>query len=140
MRPVHIPVSEYDDARYYLGERSTVRDGCYVWDLRTSEDGYGKMAWKGQDWRVHRFAYHYLVDYLPKSTMVHHRCSNKACWRPEHLQAVSHVDNAAEMLGRVYYQEEIQYLRDRITELEQKLADAEARFDDFIKEEGWHGL
>jgi hypothetical protein len=76
-------------------------------------------------WRVHRFAYHYLVEYLHKSTVVHHKCGHRTCCNPEHLQAASHYDNTAEMLGRVFYEEEIEHLRDevqiltaRVTELE----------------------
>lgn len=133
MVPPHVTFEEWQRAIGYLVERSYIDGECYVWKLRTDGPeellGYGKMEWQGKDWRVHRFAYHYLVAYLPKSTLVHHKCSNKACWRPEHLQAVSHQDNAAEMLGRVYYQEEIQYLREEIERLKKDLEETEKALD-----------
>lgn len=94
--------------------------GCWTWQLSTT-DGYGQMRWGDTIWRTHRFVYHHLVDYLPKSKVVHHRCSNRACCRPDHLAAVSHHDNVAEMMGRTFYEEEILHLRHEIEDLQAEI-------------------
>lgn len=120
MTPDYPSEEEQAEVYEYLIARSVPGDGgCIEWHpgRARTEDGYGRAWWRGQDWRVHRLAYHYLVGFLPKSSVVHHTCTNRACWRPDHLQAVSHHDNVAEMLGRVYYQEEIAVLNDEIERL-----------------------
>lgn len=58
------------------------------------------VRWGGRQWYVHRLAYHSLVSYLHKDVVVHHRCANRRCWRPEHLQATTAHANTAEMLSR----------------------------------------
>jgi hypothetical protein len=106
----------------YLTERSVEAEGgCIEWTM-AQQQGYGVCRYQGDLWRVHRLAFHYLVGYLPKSTVVHHRCGNRACWNPEHLQSVSHHANTAEMLGRVFYEEELALLRDEIEALRLELA------------------
>ena len=92
----------------YLKEQE---DGCIVWTGYKTPKGYGHiMIWsKGlynNPVRVHRFAYalHYGFDKLPKGTdktqnrkVIHHKCENKACVNPLHLEVVSDRWN----LGRV---------------------------------------
>jgi hypothetical protein len=51
---------------------------------------------------------------IPDGAVVHHKCANRACARPEHLQAVSQVNNVAEMHERAWYVR-------RIAELEEQL-------------------
>jgi hypothetical protein len=84
-----------------LEKRTKVRGECWEWHGARNSDGYGYLRdGNGRQWRVHRYAYHHLVAYLHKDQVVHHRCANRACWRPEHLQATTQADNAAEMLSR----------------------------------------
>jgi len=109
-------------ARDYILKRIWVDkfSGCWVWQKARS-NGYGRMRWGSEHWSVHRFSYHYLVAYLHKSSVVHHTCSNRACCNPAHLVAVSHHDNAAEMRGRAFYEEELAHLRDEVDRLNAEL-------------------
>lgn len=113
-------------AQQYILDRTVVEQysGCWVWQLRTQK-GYGKMGYAGADWYAHRFAYHHFVEPLPRGTVVHHMCTNRPCCNPEHLQVVSHSENAAEMLGRVFYEEEIAHLREEIEALQKALKERE---------------
>lgn len=72
---------------------------CWLWP-HTKDDGYGVANVDGQRWRAHRLVWHHLVAPLPKSVVVHHRCGNRACVNPSHLQATSAHANTAEMLAR----------------------------------------
>jgi hypothetical protein len=83
-------------------ERRTVHVGeCWEWQGAHNGDGYGYLRDEnGRQWRAHRYAWHHLVAYLHKDQVVHHRCSNRSCWRPEHLQATTAHANNAEMLSR----------------------------------------
>lgn len=84
-----------------LWKRTHVRGECFVWFGARNSNGYGYLRDEhGRQWRVHRYAYHHLVGFLHKDQVVHHKCHNRACWRPEHLQATSHAENVAEMLDR----------------------------------------
>lgn len=124
-------LADYDRALVYVRDRTLVDglSGCWQWQKATSPSGYGVMRWGDRVWRAHRFTYHYLKDYLHKSEPVHHRCANRGCVNPEHLQVVSHHDNVAEMLGRQFLLDEIEGLRIELDELTGKLHDTELFID-----------
>ena len=79
-------------------------DGCIVWTGAKTPKGYGIFGISNNNGeyphtvRAHRFAYalHYGFDKLPYGTdktqnrkVIHHKCENKACANPLHLEAVS---------------------------------------------------
>ena len=66
---------------------------------------------------AHRLVYERVVGPLPIGSVVHHACANRLCVRPEHLQAVTHHENVAEMLER-------KALLARIASLEERLREA----------------
>ena len=82
-------------------------DGCIEWIGYKTEKGYGLFGPGGSvPVRAHRFAYavHYGFNELPHGTdktqkrkVLHHKCENKACVNPLHLEVVSDRWN----LGRV---------------------------------------
>ena len=88
---------EVDDAEQILCaafrqfERHTRRltNGCWEWTGRVTTQGYGHVFVKERAYPVHRVAYQVLVGPINLKHHVHHRCRNKACWNPDHLQAVS---------------------------------------------------
>jgi len=124
----YLALGEQERAKAYIEARVIVdpKSGCWVWQMSTS-DGYGQMRWGEDIWRVHRFVFHYLVAYLPKAAIVHHACSQRACCNPDHLAAVSHHDNVAEMLGRRFYEEELEHLRDVIDQLQEEIRQLKER-------------
>lgn len=93
----------------YLEEQP---NGCIEYTGCKSEKGYGvfniylKPNLRTYTVRAHRFAYamHYGFDKLPigtdttqKRNVLHHKCENKSCVNPLHLEVVSDRWN----LGRV---------------------------------------
>jgi len=81
-------------------------DGCWNW-TRALEDGYPILQWKRPAGGMHRVRVHRLslethTGQTLGSQPAHHVCANTKCVNPEHLQAVSHADNTAEMLSRTY--------------------------------------
>lgn len=86
-------------------------NGCIEFTGFKSEKGYGDFALYSKELqynpvRAHRFSYalHYGFDKLPvgtdktqKRNVLHHKCENKACVNPVHLEIVSDRWN----LGRV---------------------------------------
>lgn len=58
---------------------------CWHWTGGTW-DGYGIVKWQRKQWRAHRLVYTILVGPIPEGMHLHHRCLNKVCVRPTHLE------------------------------------------------------
>lgn len=69
-------------------ERKFVKDletGCWLWIAGVSA-GYG-MFWTGRATvQAHRVAWLEYKGPIPERMRVDHRCSNKLCVNPEHLE------------------------------------------------------
>lgn len=68
---------------------------CLVWQGAANGDGYGSVwdADRKTSVAVHRTMYRHLVGEIPTGTEVNHRCGVKRCWKPDHLEAVTHREN-----------------------------------------------
>jgi len=66
---------------------------CWEWTSSTV-NGYGQFVIShNHHIRAHRFAYIILVGDIPEGTELDHLCRNHKCCNPEHLEAVTHVEN-----------------------------------------------
>lgn len=77
-------------------------DGCLEWMGTRCEAGHGHITIARYNMAVHRVAYELWVGEIPAGLVVHHRCRNRACMRPEHLEAMTQVENARLARGQVY--------------------------------------
>lgn len=72
---------------------------CWHWTGTQMNAGYGTFG-KGSrnEGKVlaHRWSFEYYVAEIPDGYVVHHTCENKACVRPDHLEAISRKQHAAE--------------------------------------------
>lgn len=96
-------------------------DSCWVWTAAVERGGYGKFQKDGKARRAHRVAYELWCGPLDDQLVVHHKCGNRICVRPDHLQAVSAQHNAAEMLERRGYEQAIERLTNEVIKLRKEL-------------------
>ena len=68
-------------------------NSCWLWMAATDDKGYARLLVHGKNIRAHRWAYQQFVGPIPEDCEIDHRCRNKSCVNPEHLDAVSHEEN-----------------------------------------------
>lgn len=89
---------EYLDRHFWPKVRKS--DGCWEWTGATNGVGYGQLNVKGKRWSAHRISYEIHIGAIPQGLLVRHRCDNRPCVRPDHLELGTHVDNARDMVER----------------------------------------
>jgi hypothetical protein len=67
-------------------------DECWVW-MANAPHGYGQFWLDGGQRYAHRLAYEYVIGPIPEGMELDHRCRNKLCVNPAHLDAVTHGEN-----------------------------------------------
>ena len=99
---------------------------CWVWTANKS-NGYGRFdTTTNSKAYAHRYAYELWVGPIPEGAVVHHKCGNRPCCNPDHLQLTTQIDNLAEMFARKAYEARIAELEARVAELEAQVQKAGA--------------
>jgi len=68
-------------------------EGCWEWYGVVDECGYGRVGIYGMTRKVHRIAFFIGHEYLTDGMTVDHRCRNRSCVNPSHLELVPHSEN-----------------------------------------------
>lgn len=71
---------------------------CWLWKLSTDTVGYGQVRIEGQIYQAHRLAFYFEHKIWPE--VVRHRCDNRRCINPVHLEPGTQLDNIQDMKNR----------------------------------------
>lgn len=74
----------------YVNERP---NGCWCWTGTRDTSGYGSIKVQGRLQLAHRFAYEQWIGPIPLGYDLHHKCKNRWCVNPKHLDALRHGDH-----------------------------------------------
>lgn len=70
---------------------------CYHWTGPTSGSGrgglYGRFSLNGATCATHIASWTNVHGLIPPKKQIDHLCRNRRCWRPDHLELVSHKRN-----------------------------------------------
>ncbi len=76
---------------------------CWIWKGQTSGKpgkgragrghSYPRMKLDGQTVAVHRVVYTHCYGYIPGKKTIDHKCNNRLCLNPDHLEMVTHKQN-----------------------------------------------
>jgi hypothetical protein len=62
---------------------------CWEWVGAVQSGGYGNIRVAGRNLKAHRLSFELNVGPIPEGLVIDHTCRNRACVRPEHLEAVT---------------------------------------------------
>ncbi len=73
----------------WAGPTSGLQNGC----RKTRGGGYPRMALDGATVAVHRVMWVNRNGYIPPKKQIDHKCTNRKCVNPDHLEMVTHLQN-----------------------------------------------
>lgn len=74
---------------------------CWTWTASKKANGYGQFNDSGRNWNVHRLVFQLAGGVIPDGYHVDHLCFNRACVRPDHLEAVPLKVNVRRQADRI---------------------------------------
>lgn len=85
----------YDQRAVARFERHVRReqDGCHTWTGGKHSFGYGSFWHDGATRNAARWNYERVNGPIPKGLELRHKCLNKSCVNPDHMETGTHTDN-----------------------------------------------
>lgn len=81
----------------YFGEEGP--GGCIEWTGSKFGTGYGKFMVDGKRYSAHRWAYERFVGPIPEGMVIRHKCGNRPCVNPAHLEVGTQKQNCEDTVA-----------------------------------------
>jgi hypothetical protein len=77
--------------QYVIDEKT----GCWIWQWSKGDKGYGRVRVEGKSYAIPAHVHYYQQRFgpIPDGLQLDHRCRNRACVNPEHLEPVTCLVN-----------------------------------------------
>ena len=104
-------------------------DTCWLWIGGKNKAGYSAFNIDKHMHSGHRVAYELWIGEIPDDLVVRHKCRNRHCVNPEHLEIGTHKENTQDQFrdGTLYKAkltaEQVQDIRNRVGQTSKELAD-----------------
>lgn len=93
---------------------------CWDWLGAKYNTGYGQV--KESEWGeryTHRWSYKHYKGDIPEGHLIRHKCDNRCCVNPEHLETGTCTDNVKDMIERHYKPANRKFTREDVESIKQ---------------------
>ena len=73
---------------------------CWQWTGAKAAHGYGQLSFFGRCMMAHRISYRHFVGEIPEGYDINHKCENKSCVNPAHIEPMTRKDHLALHIGK----------------------------------------
>lgn len=89
-----------EKVEWLMTNHEVLPNGCHLWIGGLRKDGYGRVKWKNSSTVAHRVVYETMNGLISSGTVIDHKCSNRYCVNPDHLEPVTYSENTQRAWNR----------------------------------------